>query len=124
LDAERTFGDYQIVTGDSIVAVTTELRASGMTQTWLRLTKDDDHISEMLRDRATPELRREIGRLSDLALMKMERRPKQLRRSITRRMGFLIEAPSQSARFPTVVPDISALSELPLPFSWPMVSEN
>jgi hypothetical protein len=75
----KTFECYDMLSKDSIVARSAE-PSSDDTRRWLALTKEWEVLNERISCFANPSVSREVGRLRDLQLMRLDTRPRSVRK--------------------------------------------
>jgi hypothetical protein len=111
LNATQSFEFYHIGNRDSLVAV----RSEASPARWLKVTEQSDDFTESMQCAVNPKARTEFLRLQDLRRMRMEARPKTIRRlKQTLNSGGL-----DGIRSETVVPDRPTdVSRDPLPELW------
>jgi hypothetical protein len=111
LNSAESFDFYHIGNRDSLVAV----RSEASPARWLKVTEQSDDFTASMQCAVNPKARSEFLRLQDLRRMRMEARPRTMRRL----KQALNSARLEGIRCETVVPDRPAdVSRDPLPELW------
>jgi hypothetical protein len=119
LNSEQTLGDYAISDGSLIVAIPGPDQRSDAAQTWVRLTRTDNQVAQLAALCAQRNVREEYGRLRDLAIKKMEWKPRKYRRFARRDQSQTEFASSRQTTESTVIPESpDEMSTEPLPAPW------
>jgi hypothetical protein len=112
LSDENTVEFYQLHTNDSLVAIPSASDPP-ITNHWMMTTRDADAFADSVNGILNPDLRKEMARLRDRAMIRCELRRRAFRRLIGQKTLRWQCIPST---YPTTIPDPpSELSNSPLP---------
>ena len=109
LDENSTFQQVNIQPNDSIFVT-----SKGQQNHWIKFTKNDDRVDTLINEAVNSRTTRESGRLRDIRMMRNESKKRFFSKMMRILQDNFIEANVQT----TVVDNIHALNENPLPVIW------
>jgi hypothetical protein len=122
----NTFESYSMHSKDSIVALSSE-PSSYDTRRWLAVTKEWELLNDRISCIVNPSVSREAGRLRDLQLMRLDTRPRSVRKfmSLTAQAASAFSGKSSSGETMCVSDPPSTPNTDPLPYQFaPLAKEE
>jgi hypothetical protein len=119
LTPATTFESSGIRTNDTVVGLVNRGATLGEVREWVQSTKDMDAFDEVIRSIMNIPTGSELMRLRDIALLKAELRPRQIRRSIKKYMENRPRTEASDANAKSVIGEApTELSTAMLPPLW------